>query len=113
MLVNSDKENITANARVQECLQNAKTIRKTIVRYIQVTSFDESHLLSRDSSQLVENEEVIGTLILANEHIVSALQMYDDVSRTSVPYVQIHDKSRNSVQHPNMPRILQAEYRQP
>jgi hypothetical protein len=50
MLVNSDKESITANARVQECLQNAKTARKTIVRYIQVTSVDESHLLSRDSS---------------------------------------------------------------
>ncbi|KAH0838139.1 hypothetical protein J3R83DRAFT_6390 [Lanmaoa asiatica] len=64
MLVNSDKESITANARVQECLQNAKTARKTIVRYI----------------QLVENEEVIGTLIETNERVVSALEMYDDLS---------------------------------
>ncbi|KAG9314184.1 hypothetical protein JVU11DRAFT_4970 [Chiua virens] len=62
MLVNSDKENITTNARVRECLQNAKTARKMIVRYI----------------QLVENEEVIGTLIETNERVVSAIQMYDN-----------------------------------
>lgn len=43
MLVNSAKESITANARVQECLENAKTARKTIVRYIQVASFYERH----------------------------------------------------------------------
>ncbi|KAG8219635.1 hypothetical protein J3R82DRAFT_590 [Butyriboletus roseoflavus] len=64
MLVNGDKENIVANPRVQECLQNAKTARKTIVRYI----------------QLVENEDVIGTLIETNERVVSALQMYDNLS---------------------------------
>ncbi|KAF8445740.1 hypothetical protein L210DRAFT_3610345 [Boletus edulis BED1] len=63
-LVNRDKESIIANARVQECLENTRAARKTIVRYI----------------QLVENEEVIGTLIETNERVVSALEMYDDLS---------------------------------
>jgi hypothetical protein len=63
-LVNLDKESIITNARVQECLERARAARKTIVRYI----------------QLVENEEVIGTLIETNERVVAALQVYDDLS---------------------------------
>ncbi|KIJ65032.1 hypothetical protein HYDPIDRAFT_88841 [Hydnomerulius pinastri MD-312] len=69
MLVNGDKESIMTNERVQECLQNAKVARKPIVRYI----------------QLVENEEVIGTLIETNERIISALQMYDNLSAPDHP----------------------------
>lgn len=62
-LVNPETDNITTNARVQECLSNAKLARKPIVRYV----------------QLVENEEVIGTLIETNERIIAALEMYDKV----------------------------------
>lgn len=113
MLVNSDKETITANTRVQECLQNARTAHKTIVRYIQVTSFHENCLLSRNSPQLVENEEVIGTLIETNERVVSALQMYDNVSHTNAIYLQFLDRSRNSFQRLSIPKIRQTEYRQP
>ncbi|KAF9244503.1 hypothetical protein BU15DRAFT_42020 [Melanogaster broomeanus] len=68
-LVNGDKESIATNARVQECLQNAKAIRKPVVRYI----------------QLVENEEIIGTLIETNERIISALQMYDNLLASDHP----------------------------
>ncbi|KAF9229057.1 hypothetical protein BS17DRAFT_722352 [Gyrodon lividus] len=68
-LVNGEKEDITTNARVQECLQNAKAAQKYIVRYI----------------QLVENEEIIGTLIVMNEQIISALQMYDNLSASDHP----------------------------
>ncbi|KAH7885985.1 hypothetical protein F5I97DRAFT_1181971 [Phlebopus sp. FC_14] len=67
MLVDGDKESIVTNQRVQECLQNAKVARKPIVRYI----------------QLVENEEVIGTLIETHERIISTLQMYDNFSADS------------------------------
>lgn len=62
-LVNSETDSITTNVRVQECLNNAKLARKPIVRYI----------------QLVENEEVIGTLIETNERIIASLEMYDKV----------------------------------
>lgn len=44
-LVNLDKESIITNARVQECLERAKAARKTIVRYIQVTSFPREPLM--------------------------------------------------------------------
>lgn len=60
-LVNREKESIEDNVRVQECLEEAKAVRKTIVRYI----------------QLVTNENFIGTLIDSNERIITALQMYD------------------------------------
>ncbi|KAG0704403.1 hypothetical protein DFH29DRAFT_997701 [Suillus ampliporus] len=59
-LVNSEKESVITNVRVQECLGKARAIRKPIVRYI----------------QLVENEEMIGALIETNERIITALQMY-------------------------------------
>jgi len=52
------------NERVQQCLANAKTVRKPIVRYIQI----------------VENEEIIGALIETNERIIAAMQMYDNIS---------------------------------
>ncbi|KAH7914765.1 hypothetical protein BJ138DRAFT_1177075 [Hygrophoropsis aurantiaca] len=64
MLVNSEKENVITNERVQQCLANAKTVRKPIVRYIQI----------------VENEEIIGALIETNERIIAAMQMYDNIS---------------------------------
>ncbi|KAG1854091.1 hypothetical protein C8R48DRAFT_323874 [Suillus tomentosus] len=35
-LVNSEKESVVSNEHVQECLGKACTIRKPIVRYIQV-----------------------------------------------------------------------------
>lgn len=63
-LVNPQTDSLQTNERVQECLDNAKLCRKSIVRYI----------------QLVENEELIGTLIDTNERIIAALEMYDKVA---------------------------------
>ena len=62
-LVNAETDSLQANERVQECLGKAKLCRKHIVRY----------------TQLVENEELIGTLIDTNERIIAALEMYDKV----------------------------------
>jgi hypothetical protein len=62
-LVNAETDSLQRNERVQECLAKTKLSRKPIVRYI----------------QLVENEELIGTLIDTNERIISALEMYDKV----------------------------------
>lgn len=62
-LVNSETDTLQSNERVQECLANAKLSRKPIIRYI----------------QLVENEDLIGTLIDTNERIIAALEMYDKV----------------------------------
>ncbi|KII94112.1 hypothetical protein PLICRDRAFT_36348 [Plicaturopsis crispa FD-325 SS-3] len=63
-LVNPEADSLQTNTRVQECLTRAKQSRKQIVRYI----------------QLVENEELIGTLIETNERIIAALEMYDQLS---------------------------------
>ncbi|KAJ7193390.1 hypothetical protein GGX14DRAFT_589471 [Mycena pura] len=63
-LVNPAKESLLTNERVQECLAKAKQVRKAVVRYI----------------QLVENEELIGTLIEANDRIINALETYDKLS---------------------------------
>jgi len=63
-LVNAETDSLQANERVQECLGKAKLCRKPIVRY----------------TQLVENEELIGTLIDTNERIIAALEMYDKLS---------------------------------
>jgi len=60
-LVNTKNDSVQTNERVQECLNLAKQYRKTIVRYI----------------QLVENEDMIGTLIDTNERIIAALETYD------------------------------------
>lgn len=38
-LVNREKESIEDNVRVQECLAEAKAVRKVIVRYVQVFEF--------------------------------------------------------------------------
>ncbi|KAJ8083739.1 hypothetical protein PM082_002505 [Marasmius tenuissimus] len=62
-LVNTEKESLEANERVQTCLEAAKQARKIIVRYV----------------QLVENEEVIGVLIETNDRVITALEMYDQV----------------------------------
>ncbi|KAF9015593.1 hypothetical protein BDQ17DRAFT_1229348 [Cyathus striatus] len=63
-LVNPKTESLQSNERVQECLGKAKQARKVVVRYI----------------QLVENEDLIGTLIETNERIMSSLEMYDQLT---------------------------------
>jgi len=68
-LVNPESDSLKTNERVQECLLKAKQSRKPIVRYI----------------QLVENEEVIGTLIETNERIIAAMEMYDKMSNPNPP----------------------------
>ncbi|PPR00039.1 hypothetical protein CVT24_009048 [Panaeolus cyanescens] len=60
-LVNLKTDTLETNERVQDCLNKAKQARKPVVRYI----------------QLVENEELIGTLIETNDRIMTALEMYD------------------------------------
>lgn len=60
-LVNREQETVQENVRVQECLAAVKQERKPIVRY----------------TQLVENEDMIGTLIETNDRIIAALEMYD------------------------------------
>lgn len=43
--------------------------------------------------QLVENEELIGTLIETNERIIASLQMYDMVSNlSSLPLRDVNKK---------------------
>jgi len=67
-LVNTENDSLLTNNRVQECLAKAKQTRKVIVRYI----------------QLVEDEEIIGTLIETNERIIAALDSYDKLSDPNV-----------------------------
>ena len=82
-LVNTENDNLLTNERVQECLVRAKQTRKVIIRYIQASCYrtPPSRLLSDYFFflQLVENEEIIGTLIESNERIIAALQSYDKV----------------------------------
>jgi len=59
--VNRANDSLETNARVQECLTTAKQAKKLVVRY----------------TQLVENEELIGTLIETNDRLMSALETYD------------------------------------
>ncbi|GAA5955080.1 hypothetical protein JCM3765_003187 [Sporobolomyces pararoseus] len=66
--VNREKESVTTNARVQECLEKAKVDRKQVVRYIQLVDADESG-------------DFIGSLIATNEQIVNAVQLYDRMSK--------------------------------
>ncbi|TCD68095.1 putative actin patch assembly and actin polymerization protein [Steccherinum ochraceum] len=66
-LVNTEHDSLQENARVQECLEHAKVVRKQVVRYI----------------QLVENEDMIGTLIETNERIIAALDTYDKAARVT------------------------------
>lgn len=59
---------MTTNARVVECLSKAKADRKLVVRYI----------------QLVENDsdgDYIGTLLATNEQVLTALALYDRMSK--------------------------------
>ncbi|KAH9049344.1 hypothetical protein EDB84DRAFT_1556201 [Lactarius hengduanensis] len=67
-LVNTENDSLLTNERVQECLLRAKQSRKTIVRYI----------------QLVEDEEIIGTLIETNDRIITALESYSKLSKPNV-----------------------------
>lgn len=67
-LVNTENDSLLTNERVQECLLKAKQSRKTIVRYI----------------QLVEDEEIIGTLIETNDRIITALESYSKLSKPNV-----------------------------
>ncbi|KAI0285296.1 hypothetical protein BGY98DRAFT_945221 [Russula aff. rugulosa BPL654] len=74
-LVNTENDSLVSNERVQECLVRAKQTRKVIVRYI----------------QLVEDEEVIGTLIESNERIITALESYDKLSKPNVTEKDVED----------------------
>ncbi|KZT02488.1 uncharacterized protein LAESUDRAFT_730235 [Laetiporus sulphureus 93-53] len=67
-LVNTEHDSVAENERVQECLGKAKISRRQIVRYI----------------QLVENEDMIGALIEANDRIIAALDMYDTLTRPNI-----------------------------
>ncbi|TFK56705.1 hypothetical protein OE88DRAFT_1730168 [Heliocybe sulcata] len=67
-LVNTEHDSLQANAEVQDRVNKAKEVRKKLVRYI----------------QLVENEELIGTLIETNDRLVGALEMYNTLSRPTV-----------------------------
>lgn len=66
--VNREKESVTTNVRVQQCLEKAKVDRKVVVRYIQLVDADESG-------------DFIGSLIATNEQIVNAVQLYDRMSK--------------------------------
>ncbi|KAI0257152.1 hypothetical protein BJV78DRAFT_1160636 [Lactifluus subvellereus] len=67
-LVNTENDDLLTNERVQEWLLRSKQARKSIVRYI----------------QLVEDEEIIGTLIETNDRIIAALESYDKLSKPIV-----------------------------
>ncbi|KAK4057873.1 hypothetical protein OIO90_001092 [Microbotryomycetes sp. JL221] len=66
--VNREKESVTTNERVQDCLTKAKADRKAIVRYIQLVDMDQEG-------------DYIGALIATNEQILNALQLYDRMSK--------------------------------
>ncbi|BGP15067.1 hypothetical protein JCM10213_002789 [Rhodosporidiobolus nylandii] len=69
--VNREKESVTTNVRVQECLEKAKADRKPIIRYIQlVTNSDKD-----------QDGEYIGTLLATNEQIINAVRLYDRMSK--------------------------------
>lgn len=66
--VNREKESVTTNERVQACLTKAKADRKLVVRYIQLVENDPSG-------------DFIGTLLATNEQVLTALQLYDRMSK--------------------------------
>lgn len=49
------------------------------MRYIQVIDMPKWSVSDTDAMQLVENEEMIGTLIETNERIIAAIETYDTV----------------------------------
>lgn len=63
--VNRQEESLLENLRVQDALENAKVVRRPIIRYI----------------QLVTDDVVLGTLLEANEQIVQAIQLYDKMCK--------------------------------
>ncbi|CAO1632305.1 unnamed protein product [Jaminaea pallidilutea] len=65
--VNRETESVSTNVRVQQCLNVVKMERKQLVRYI----------------QLVQDEEMVGALIEANDRIMIALQLYDKLASPS------------------------------
>ncbi|CAE6466174.1 unnamed protein product [Rhizoctonia solani] len=65
--VNREQESVTTNADVQACLATAKTVRKQLIRYIQLA---------------IQKEEIIGTLLDTNERIIAAIQLYDKMSKS-------------------------------
>ncbi|KIK30316.1 hypothetical protein PISMIDRAFT_645028 [Pisolithus microcarpus 441] len=95
-LVNPDEESVAANAHVKDCLEKAKVARKSIVRYI----------------QLVENEEMIGTLIAANEQVIAAIQLYNDLATAAAPSKDCSANIRSGVEamalHPSGRSTLQG-----
>lgn len=66
--VNRETESVTTNERVQTCLAKVKNDRKYIVRYIQLVDSDKEG-------------DYIGMLIHTNEQILSALGLYDRMSK--------------------------------
>ncbi|GAA6037811.1 hypothetical protein JCM8097_005050 [Rhodosporidiobolus ruineniae] len=69
--VNREKESVTTNARVQECLEKAKQDRRALIRYIQLIT----------NSEKDDEGEYIGTLLATNEQIINAVQLYDRMSK--------------------------------
>jgi len=65
--VNREQESITTNPQVQECLTTAKTVRKQLIRYVQLA---------------IQKEEIIGTLLDTNERIIASIQLYDKLSKS-------------------------------
>lgn len=59
------KELSTENKNATECFNKCRKLRKSILRYI----------------HSVESEEFLGPLIDANDHLISALKRYDEMSR--------------------------------
>jgi hypothetical protein len=68
MFVDREKESVTTNVRVIECLEKLKVDRKIVVRYIQRVENDPSG-------------EFIGTLLATNEQILAAFALYDRMSK--------------------------------
>jgi len=109
--VNKENETLQENARVQECLAVIKQERKPIVRYIQVSRgtlrFTPVPNGFPMNTQLVENEDMIGTLIETNERIITALEMYDGAVsfkfRSLPPYHTLRSHMHTSY-HPTPPR---------
>lgn len=80
--MNRASDSLETNARVQECLTTANQAKKLIVRYIQVILLKFPELRQLTIMQLVENEELIGTLIETNDRLMSALEMYNQLIAT-------------------------------
>ncbi|KAK9457776.1 hypothetical protein V1511DRAFT_490802 [Dipodascopsis uninucleata] len=64
-LINRQEELATSNERATEHFNQCRLLRRQILRYI----------------QYIESEDYIGSLIHANEELVSALQLYDRMSQ--------------------------------